>query len=762
MTVTQPTALTASTSASSDPNCNGGSDGSISFAANGGTSAYTYSIGTGNQGNGTFTGLSAGSYTVTITDANGCVASSSTVTLSDPAAISLSAAQTVAISCAGFNDGQANATASGGTGSLSYLWSDGQNTATATNLAAGTYTVTVTDANGCNSTSSVSLTDPAGMASAAGVTSSYNGADISCFGATDGELTASVSGGNAWLFILWSDGQTNAIASGLSDGSYTVTITDQSGCTTVSTASVNQPTQLSLNSTSTPTLCNGDANGSVIAAAGGGTGTYTYNIGAGNQASSTFTGLSAGNYTVSVTDVNGCLATSTVTVTQPTALTASTSASSDPNCNGGSDGSISFAANGGTSAYTYSIGTGNQGNGTFTGLSAGSYTVTITDANGCVASSSTVTLSDPAAISLSAAQTVAISCAGFNDGQANATASGGTGSLSYLWSDGQNTATATNLAAGTYTVTVTDANGCNSTSSVSLTDPAGMASAAGVTSSYNGADISCFGATDGELTASVSGGTPGYSFLWSDGQTNAIASGLSDGSYTVTITDQSGCTTVSTASVNQPTQLSLNSTSTPTLCNGDANGSVIAAAGGGTGTYTYNIGAGNQASSTFTGLSAGNYTVSVTDVNGCLATSTVTVTQPTALTASTSASSDRIVMVVPMDRSALLRMEALLHILILLAQVIRGMVPSLAFRLGRIPSPLRMPMVVSLLRVRLLYRTLLPFLCQLLRLSLFLVPDLMTGKRMQLPLVVQVRSLISGLMVRIQLRLLILLREPTQ
>ena len=237
--------------------------------------------------------------------------------------------------------------------------------------------MTVTDANGCNSTSSVSLTDPAGMASAAGVTSSYNGADISCFGATDGELTASVSGGTPGYSFLWSDGQTNAIASGLSDGSYTVTITDQSGCTTVSTASVNQPTQLSLNSTSTPTLCNGDANGSVIAAAGGGTGTYTYNIGAGNQASSTFTGLSAGNYTVSVTDVNGCLATSTVTVTQPTALTASVIDNGN--------GSATANASGGTSPYSYlwDANTGSQTTQTATGLTDGTYSVTITDANGC-------------------------------------------------------------------------------------------------------------------------------------------------------------------------------------------------------------------------------------------------------------------------------------------------------------------------------------------------------------------------------------------
>ena len=190
-----------------------------------------------------------------------------------------------------------------------------------------------------------------------------------------------------------------------------------------------------------------------------------------------------------MTDANGCQATASTTVTEPAVLSLSSTGSSNPSCNGASDGSITVSGSGGTSPYYYDTGLLNQSSGTFTGLSAGTYNITVTDANSCQATV-VVTLSDPSVLNASTTLNNGISCAGGNDASATASATGGTGSYSYSWSNGQNTAIANGLSAGTYTVTVTDANACTSTSSINITDPSGMSSNATVSSDYNGQDLS--------------------------------------------------------------------------------------------------------------------------------------------------------------------------------------------------------------------------------------------------------------------------------
>ena len=623
--LTQPAVLVSSASVTSTLDCNGDSDGQVTASQTGGTSAYTYSWNDG-QTTATATSLSAGTYSVTITDANGCTDSSSVV-LTQPAVLVSSASVTSTLDCNGDSDGQVTASQTGGTSAYTYSWNDGQTTATATSLSAGTYSVTITDANGCTDSSSVVLTQPAVLVSSASVTST-----LDCNGDSDGQVTASQTGGTSAYTYSWNDGQTTATATSLSAGTYSVTITDANGCTDSSSVVLTQPAVLVSSASVTSTLdCNGDSDGQVTASQTGGTSAYTYSWNDG-QTTATATSLSAGTYSVTITDANGCTDSSSVVLTQPAVLVSSASVTSTLDCNGDSDGQVTASQTGGTSAYTYSWNDG-QTTATATSLSAGTYSVTITDANGCTDSSSVV-LTQPAVLVSSASVTSTLDCNGDSDGQVTASQTGGTSAYTYSWNDGQTTATATSLSAGTYSVTVTDANGCTDSSSVVLTQPAVLVSSASVTST-----LDCNGDSDGQVTASQTGGTSAYTYSWNDGQTTATATSLSAGTYSVTITDANGCTDSSSVVLTQPAVLVSSASVTSTLdCNGDSDGQVTASQTGGTSAYTYSWNDG-QTTATATSLSAGTYSVTVTDANGCTDSSSVVLTQPAVLVSSASVTS---------------------------------------------------------------------------------------------------------------------------
>jgi len=635
-------ALSASISATTDPLCNSGLDGTVTAVATGGTTSYSYNIGLGVQGTGAFTGLGAGTYVITVTDGNGCTTTTTSI-LTDPVAVVATASLGTAVSCAGGSDGTATVVGSGGTGSYFYLWSNGQNNATATGLSGISYTVTISDGNSCLATDNISLTDPSGMTSSASVTTNYNGADVSCNGSTDGSVMATVTGGTGTYAYLWDNGQTDATATGLGAATYIVTITDGSGCTTVSSVALTEPTVLTASSSATTNVnCFGGSDGTTTISGSGGTTAYTYDMGTGAQASGVFNSLSANSYTVTVSDANSCTTTVPVSITEPTsALSSLVTASTNPLCNGASDGTVTATATGGTISYSYDIGTGGQGTGIFAGLAAGGHVITVTDGNGCTATAAT-TLGDPAVVVAGANLGTGVSCAGGSDGTAIASGSGGTGTYTYLWDNGQTNATATGLSATSYTVTVSDGNGCSATDNISLTNPSGMTSSASVTTNYNGSDVSCNGSTDGAAMATATGGAGSYTYLWDNGQTNVTATGLGATTYTVTITDGSGCTTASTVALTEPTALTGSATSTNNVsCFGNSDGSTTISGAGGTTAYTYDIGTGVQSSGSFSPLAANNYTVTITDANSCTATVPVTIGAPTnPLSASISASTN--------------------------------------------------------------------------------------------------------------------------
>ena len=619
-------ALSASVTAQTNNTTYGGTTGSATVTATGGTPGYTYSWSPSGGTAATATGLAAGTYTVTIEDANSCTVTQS-VTITQPTLVVFAQGQTN-ILCNGSATGSATVGITVGTGPYTYSWSpSGGTAATASGLTAGTYTVTVNGAAGSTATQSFTITQPSALVATAGTT-----VDVSCNGGANGSATVAVSGGTGAYTYSWSpSGGTNATATGLSAGSYTVTVTDANACTTTQSFTITQPVPLVAGAgTINNVSCNGGTNGSATVVASGGTPGYTYSWSPSGGTNATATGLAAGTYTVTVTDAKGCTTTQSFTLTQPPVLVASQGTITNVSCNGGTNGSAKVNVTGGTGAYTYSWSpTGGTG-ATATGLSAGTYTVTVTDANGCSTTQS-FTLTQPSALVATAGTTVNILCNGSATGAATVNVTGGTGAYSYSWSpSGGTAATATGLTAGTYTVTVTDANGCSTTQSFTLTQPSALAATAGAT-----VDVSCNGGANGSATVAVTGGTGAYTYSWSpSGGTAATASGLAAGSYTVTVTDANACTTTRTFTISQPAPLVASAGMVNNVsCNGGTNGSAKVNVTGGTAGYTYSWSPSGGTNATATGLAAGTYTVTVTDANGCTTTQGFTITQPPVLVA---------------------------------------------------------------------------------------------------------------------------------
>jgi gliding motility-associated-like protein len=333
-----------------------------------------------------------------------------------------------------------------------------------------------------------------------------------------------------------------------------------------------------------------------------------------------------------VTDGFGCTGTATYTLTQPTQLISGTPTFTNPICFGGATGTATVAPTGGSTPYSYAWSSSPpQTTPVAINLSARKYYVTITDDSLCHVIDS-VTLTDPLPISFLDSVVVQPSCFGSNDGTAQTVPQNGTGTFTYLWdayANNQTTNPAVGLAAGTYSVTVTDANGCTGTQSIPVGQPIAIIPA---TSPVN---VTCFGYSNGSDTASATGGTPPYTFAWSNNTASATATNLGPNTYTVTVTDSKQCTATASSTITQPTAVrDTLLTSLRTNCPNSSDGTVSVLAAGGTGSMTYSIQDGSgttlQTNTTgiFTGLSALQYTVISTDSNGCTYQDTITVPSP--------------------------------------------------------------------------------------------------------------------------------------
>lgn len=606
--------------------CFDGDDGAAATGVTGGVPPFTYKWSDpAGQTAPTAVNLKAGTYTVTVTDADGCTATAS-VTLTQPPNLSISVTASPA-KCFGEPSGSATVSASGGVGPYTFAWSNMQTGPMATNLPAGTYAVTVTDAVGCPKTSFALI------GQAAQIIANTSSVPVSCSGGANGSASVAASGGTPPLTFKWSDpaGQTSATATNLPAGTYTVTITDKNNCTVTRTAAVTEPAAIQVTLSGTDLSCNGIPTGTASAAASGGNGTLSYKwSAAGAPTGATIGNLPAGVYTVTVTDGNNCTATGSITLAQPPAINIAI-ATQNVSCFDDDDGEASASVSGGAGnvSYKWSDPAG-QTTAAAVNLRAGVYTVTVTDANGCTATAST-TLTQPADLSVSVLANAA-KCFGEASGSANVTASGGVGPYQYAWSNSQSGPNAVNLAAGTYTVTVTDAAGCAKTSFALIGQPNA------ITANLITLPVSCNGASNGSVSVNMaSGGTPPLTYKWSDpaGQTGPVAGNLSAGAYTVTITDKNNCTLTLSASVQEPPAITVTISGQSPTCNGAPTGTATANASGGTGTlnYKWSDPAGQNAPNA-TNLTAGAYTVTVTDANNCTATASITLTQPPPLTLS--------------------------------------------------------------------------------------------------------------------------------
>lgn len=503
---------------------------------------------------------------------------------------------------------------------VSYLWSDGQTTQTATGLCPGnTYTLTIS--LGCarqfQDTFNVPLTDTFHL-----VKTHIN---PTC-GLCNGSATITASGGGSHYTYLWvPSAQTTATATGLCTGTYTVTVTDS--CGDITTAAV---TLTTVGLTVSPHIitnvkCNGGCTAITDVTVTGGVSPFTYHWSPTGGSKDTASGLCIGTDTIRVTDINGCTGSATISITQPPALVASIAAPVNPVCFGGT-GTATAHVTGGVSPYTYLWANRGGTNATGTGLTIGTYTVTVTDSNDCTATASAI-LTQPAQVTAVISATNNVLCNG-GTGTATVTAAGGTSPYTYLWANrGGTGATGTGLTAGTYTITVTDHNGCTGTARASITEPTILSDT--ITSIIH---ASC-NLPNGKATITGRGATSPYTYLWTpSAQTTATATGLSVGTYSIIVTDKNNCTASATVNITQPSAVTATITSTKGVgCYNGGNGSATVSAGGGTSPYTYLWTPGSSTNSTATGLFAVGYTVTVSDANGCTATATTTLTEPTAV-----------------------------------------------------------------------------------------------------------------------------------
>lgn len=630
-----PPVLTVTVPDANQTNCSGTGTGTLMATPNGGTPGYTYTWNSSPvQNDSILNGVAAGTYNVVLTDANGCTATdAATLTIQPGNNNVVIAAPTITnITCFGDNDGAITVSASGNSGVFTYTWNGGAlNGATISSLAPGSYALLVDDGGGCTASATYTITEPTVVAIGTPVIQ-----NIGCVAGTTGSIAANAAGGTGVLNYNWtrqsnSQSYSGATISNLQPDTYTLTVSDANGCSATATYTVTQVTPLSISESSTNVTCNGGTDGTASITINTGTPPYQYNWnGSGNAATGTIGNLAAGPVTVTVTDAN-CTISATMVITEPTAVVIALVNAIDISCYGYTDGEVTISASGGSGAYQY-VWSDGQTNATATGLAAGTIiTVTAYDANQCF-DTAQYQLTQPPVMSASTTATNAV-CFQSPTGSLTADVQGGVSPYGYLWSDAQNTKTAISLTANTYTVTVTDANGCTVSAAGAVSEPAPL-----IINSITATAVKCPGQQNGTITIVTSGGTlphnysatqDGSNFIYAN---NGVIEGLDTGAYIIIISDNAGCTQTSTAIVPDAVADVFTVTTDSTSCFGDGynDGALYISTASINGPYWYSIDAGaqQQLAGEFYGLMAGGYTVMAISANECTTQVAATVSEP--------------------------------------------------------------------------------------------------------------------------------------
>ncbi len=640
--ITQPEVLSA-TLASANLTCNGANDGTIIITSPaGGSGTYEYSIdgGISWQTNGVFTGRASGNYNIQIRDRDYPACTKildADFNITQPEVL-LATVSSTNITCNGANNGTITiSNPTGGSSTFEYSINGGgswEADGNYTDLVNATYNILIRDKvnPGCIIilNGALEITQPGVLS--ANLTSS----DITCYGANNGKITIDNPTGGYTNYeysidagVNWQSAKT---FTDLMPGTYNVLMRDADHVTCfrlLNSITIIEPQMIALSAVVSNLLCNGAATGEIDITASGGTGmlTYLWTTSGGTGlvvAQPDQTGLTAGIYNLKVTDANGCYSERAFTISQPTPL-ALTMINSDISCNGEINGSINLSVSGGISPYSYAwsnLATSED----IAGLTVGTYTATVTDANNCIAALTSPLIQQPDLLIPGASVINDVTCKGGSDGSATVNPSGGTSPYSYLWSNGSTDQTPANFAAGTYTVNVTDARGCTANASVIINEPS--VSIELITTTI---DASSCGGNTGLIDLIVTNGSPTFHYLWTGPTVIGDIEDPTDlavGTYGVTVTDNLGCSTdLSEILVNKAPALVVSVEVEDRTCQA-ADGSVNTLVSGGVGPFTYNWSPGGATTSFLSGLDAGTYTVTVKDANNCEVSATGDVNIP--------------------------------------------------------------------------------------------------------------------------------------
>lgn len=632
-TVIEPLEPIAGSAIVSDALCFGTPTGAINLSVWGGTPAYSYVWNSG-QSTQDISNLGAAAYSVAITDLNGCTLNLA-YNIGQPAVLGGTIGSTDVL-CFGESTGVAFVNPTGGTAPYSYEWQNSinlfaLNSATLTNIPADAYQVTVTDNNGCEYVDVVNVLEPAELL----LTNTY--VDVSCYGGNDGAINLTVTGGIPAYNYTWTNslgavvGTSQDLLTLVAD-IYSVEVVDNNGCIANLTQEIIQPNlPISTTTDVVDVLCFGENTGEIDLTASGGTPPFSFSWTSG-QTTEDILNMLAGTYGYTVIDNNGCIETGSAVIDQPLAPLDVTFTITDVNCYGESNGSIDLTVTGGTAPYTFTW-TNSTYSLSYTqedliNFVADSYRFEVTDANGCTFAD-TLEINQPDELVLALIPTHVL-CYGEATGSIDLTVVGGVLPYTYLWNTGFTTEDISSLIAGNYSVTVTDDHNCDMSAAITIDQPLDTMSF-----TFDVFNVECNNGTNGEIDLYMAGGTPPYTYLWTNGATTSSIENLTAGYYGFSVTDFNGCIFQDSIRVNQPDPFLANEVITPVSCYGGSDGAIDITPTGGTPPFAYSwfnsTFALAEQSQDLVDYVADVYQLEIVDSNGCFYEMFMEIIQPDSL-----------------------------------------------------------------------------------------------------------------------------------
>ena len=553
---------------------------------------YSYEWNTGATTQDIFN-LQPGTYTYTVTDGSGCTITDQAI-ITEPAPISITDNITE-VDCYGGATGSIDLTVDGGVGGFEYEWASGEMNQDIYNLTTGGYTVTITDANNCISVQDWIVNQPPNIDIGVSLVPAL------CFDSENGGVQINPNGGVGNFTFEWSNDQMTQNLTNVGVGTYTLTVTDGNGCKAIESVQVTAPNELIIQETVLNATCAGNNNGTITTSVTGGSGQHQYHWSTG-ATTPNISQLSSGTYSLTVTDANGCEKIKEMVVSQNTDIQIA-STISEISCYELNDGAIDLTVSGGSGGFSYNWNSG-QDTQDLTSIGGGGYIVTVTDNNGCEEVQLFI-IDAPDSIAL-VSLAVEPNCFGSTDGMIVTEATGGNGGFQYSWNTMSNNANLNMISAGNYTLTVTDALGCELVESYILTEPEELVINSTIT------EVSCYDGNDGAIEVDINGGVGGYMIDWNTGAN----SDLPTGNYTIIVTDMNNCVATQSFFVDQPEAIEVTIQATNPMNGND--GTITAEAVGGTAPYDYSWNNGTLMGAEISNLAGGAYDLILTDANDCI------------------------------------------------------------------------------------------------------------------------------------------------